>query len=121
MWAWDKTPLDTVYEYAKAMWNGYDIYKACHAELHGWNHENLANFKGCFYPYHEGVVKLLKEKGVWTSAHEEFQKPPLENEARRLKLWAEAKKEAKAKKIKVGSDQWEKLWWDKLTEAGLLR
>lgn len=121
IWAWDKTPVDTVYAYAKAMWEGYDIYKAMHAELLGWNHKNLANIKGCFYPYHQGVVKLLKEKGVWTPAHEEFQKTQLDNEAKRIKLWAEAKKEAKAKKVKVGSVQWKKLWWDKLVKAGLLR
>ena len=121
MWAWDKTSVETVYAYAKAMWESYDIYKSMHAELSGWNHQNLANIEGCFYPYHEGVIKLMKEKGVWTTEHEKFQKTQLDNEAKRMKLWAEAKKEAKAKKIKVGKDQWKKLWWNKLVEAGLLR
>ncbi|MBU1276215.1 MAG: TAXI family TRAP transporter solute-binding subunit [Proteobacteria bacterium] len=121
MWAWDTTPVDTVYAYAKAMWDSYDLYKSRHAELPKWNHENLANVKGCFYPYHEGVVKLLKEKGKWTPAHEKFQKTQLDNEKKRMALWKEAQEEAKAKNIKVGSEQWGQFWWNKLVEKGLLR
>ena len=121
MWAWDKTPEDMVYAYAKAMWDSYDMYKDRHAELPQWNHENLADIKGCFYPYHNGVVKLLKEKGKWTPAHEKFQKTQLSNEKKRMALWGEAQKEAKAKKIKVGSAEWKAFWWDKLKGAGLLR
>ena len=121
MWAWEKTPVDTIYAYAKAMWDSYDLYKSRHAELPHWNHENLANTKGCFYPYHKGVIKLLKEEGKWTAAHEKFQKTQLANEKKRMALWNETKKEAKAKKIKVGSKQWKKFWWDKLIEKGLLR
>lgn len=121
IWAWEKTPGDTVYTYAKAMWESYDFYKSRHAELPHWNHENLANTRGCFYPYHNGVIRLMKEKGVWTPAHEEFQKTQLENEAKRIKLWQEAQKHAKNKKIKSGSDEWKDYWWNKLIEAGLLR
>jgi len=121
MWAWDNTSVDTVYAYAKAMWESYDLYKSRHAELPNWNHENLTNTKGCFYPYHQGVVKLLKEKGKWTAAHEKFQQTQLDNEKKRMALWAAAQKEAKAQKIKVGSPQWAKFWWSKLAESGLLR
>jgi len=121
LWTWSKTPVATVYTYAKAMWDSYDVYKTRHAELPEWNHENLADFKGCFYPYHEGVVKLLKEKGKWTEAHEKFQKAQLENEEKRMALWKEAEKEAATKKIKVGSPEWKKFWWDKLIEKGLLK
>jgi hypothetical protein len=121
MWAWDKTPVDVVYAYAKAMWDSYDIYKSRHAELPYWNHYNLANVKGCFYPYHEGVVKLLKEKGKWTTAHEKFQKTQLDNEKKRMALWKKAQQEAKAKKIKVGSEPWSQFWWKQLSENGLLR
>ena len=121
MWAWDKTSEDKVYAYAKAMWDSYDLYKDRHAELPYWDHETLADFKGCFYPYHKGVVKLLKEKGKWTPAHEKFQQTQLSNEKKRMALWGEALKEAKAKKIKVGSNQWKSYWWDKLKNAGLLR
>ncbi len=121
IWCWDKTPVDTVYEYAKAMWEGYDLYKDVHAELPNWSPETLADPSGCYYPYHEGVVKLLKEKGVWTEDHEKFQQTQLDNEKKRLALWKVAQKEAKDKKIKFGSPDWGKFWWGKLTEAGLLK
>jgi len=45
----------------------------------------------------------------------------MENEAKRMSLWKEAMKEAKAKKIKVGKDKWREFWWNKLIEAGLLK
>jgi len=121
IWCWDNTPLDTVYEYAKAMWEGYDIYKNVHAELPGWNHETLADTTGCFYPYHAGVVKLMKEKGVWTTKHEQFQQTQLDNEKKRMALWKVAQSEAKQKKIALDSPEWGKFWWDKLIAAGLLK
>ncbi len=121
LWAWQTTPVDTVYAFAKGMWDSYDIYKSRHAELVEWSHENLAATKGCFYPYHEGVIKLMKEKGLWTPVQEEFQKKQLDNEKKRMALWNEAKKEAGAKGIEIGSAQWKSFWWNKLIEKGLLR
>jgi len=121
MWAWDRTPVETVYAYAKAMWDSYDLYKSRHAELPNWNHENLANIKGCLYPYHEGVVKLLKEKGKWTPELQKFQDTQLANEKKRMDLWAKALQEGKSKKMKIGSEEWKSFWWNRLKEAGLLR
>ncbi len=120
IWAWDKTPVNVVYSYASAMWDGYDLYKDMHAELPHWNHEILVDSTGCYYPYHEGLIKLLKEKGVWTPELEKFQQEQISNEAKRMKLWEEALGEAEAKKIKIGSDEWKDFWWNKLLEAGLL-
>ena len=121
MWAVDTTPTETVYAYVKAIWESYDDYKNRHAELPFWNHENMVNIKGCYYPYHEGAIKLLKEKGVWTDELEQFQKTQLDNEKKRLALWEASKKEAKAKKIKVGSEEWKAFFWNQLIKAGLLQ
>ena len=121
IWCWDSTPVDTVYEYAKGIWDGYDIYKSVHAELPGWSHESLANTSGCYFPYHAGVIKLMKEKGVWTSKHEKYQQTQLDNEKKRLALWKVAQGEAKQKKIALDSPEWGKFWWDKLSAAGLLK
>ena len=121
LWAWNKTPVDVIYAYCKAMWDSYDIYKDKHPELKYWDHKNLANSTGCFYPYHEATIKLLKEKGAWTAELEKFQQKQLENEAKRMSLWKEAKKEAKKSKIKVGSDKWKDFWWNKLKGANLLK
>ncbi len=119
--AYKKTSDELVYTYAKAMWDSYDIYKSRHVELPHWSHKNLANTKGCFYPYHNGVIRLMKEQGIWSGDDEKFQQKQLDNEAKRIKLWNVAKKEAKAKKIKLGSDKWRQFWWDKLSDAQLLK
>lgn len=121
IWTWAKTPVDTVYAYAKGMWDGYEIYKDVHAELPGWNRETLADPTGCYYPYHDGVVKLLKEKGVWTPELEAYQQAQLEAENKRMALWKVAQSEAKEKKIRVPSDEWSKFWWGRLIEEGLLK
>jgi len=121
MWAMEMTPVDTVYAYAKAIWDSYDDYKGRHAELPEWNHENMANFSGCYYPYHEGAVKLLKEKGKWTDKHEAFQQTQLENERKRMALWEKSKKEATAKNIKIGGDEWKLFFWNQLIAANLLQ
>jgi uncharacterized protein len=121
IWTWAKTPVDTVYEYAKAMWTGYDLYKNVHAELPGWNRETLADTKGCYYPYHDGVVQLLKEKGSWTDHHEKYQQAQLAAEKKRMDLWKVAQKEAQDKKIKIPGPEWSKFWWARLIEAGLLK
>jgi len=112
---------EVVYAYAKAMWDSYDIYKTKHVELPYWSHENLAKTKGCFYPYHKALIKFMKEKGIWTSDHDKFQQKQLDNEAKRIRLWKEAANEAAAKKLKAGSSEWQALWWNKLSEAKLLR
>jgi len=119
--AMETTSDKIIYTYAKAMWESYDIYKAKHVELPHWSHENLARTNGCFYPYHEALVKFMKEKGIWTSEHDKFQQQQLDNEAKRITLWKEALKEAESKKIRAGSREFQDFWWNKLSKAGLLR
>ena len=121
LWAWETTPVDRVYTYSKAIWEGYDLYKDKHPELPHWNHEAAVDTSGCYYPYHDGVIQMLKEKGVWTAELQAFQQRQLDNEAKRMELWKVARNEAKQKKIKIGSEEWNNFWWDKLVEADLLR
>ena len=121
IWAWKTTPVDVVYTFSKAVWEGYEYYKDKHPELPNWNHDTLVDVTGCHYAYHEGVIKMLKEKGAWSDKLEKFQKRQLDNEAKRMALWATAQKEAKKQKIKIGSDAWKDFWWDQLVSADLLR
>ena len=120
-WAWKTTPADLVYAYAKAVWDSYEQYKDKHPELPFWNREMAADTGACHYPFHEGVITLLREKGVWTADHDKFQKRQLDNEARRMALWETAQKEAKKQNIKIGSDAWKDFWWDRLVAEKLLR
>jgi hypothetical protein len=58
---------------------------------------------------------------VWTNQLETYQQSQLEAEKKRMALWKVAQSEANDKKIKGGSPEWSKFWWDKLIEAGLLK
>jgi hypothetical protein len=111
---------ELVYLYAKGTWEGYDIYKNKTVDLAFWDHKAAVNTTGCYYPYHRGYIKLLKEKGVWTAELEEHQKKQVANQASRVALWKKFLAEAGEKKVKVGSEDFKNAWWDKLKEAGLL-
>jgi TRAP-type uncharacterized transport system substrate-binding protein len=121
LWAWENTDEDLVYDYSKGIWDSYDIYKDKHPWLPGWNHETAANFDTCYWPFHPGYIKLLKEKGVWTDKHEEFQRRQLDREAQRLAMWDRAKAEANAKKMKIGSEEYQKMWEKMLLDADLFQ
>ena len=111
---------ELVYLYAKGTWEGYDIYKNKTVDLAFWDHKAAVNTIGCYYPYHRGYIKLLKEKGVWTAELEEHHKKQVANQAARVALWKKFLAEAGEKKVKVGSEDFKNAWWDKLKEAGLL-
>jgi hypothetical protein len=111
---------ELVYLYAKGTWEGYDIYKNKTVDLAFWDHKAAVNTTGCYYPYHRGYIKLLKEKGVWTAELEEQHKKQVANQASRVALWKKFLAEAAEKKVKVGSEDFKNAWWEKLKEAGLL-
>ncbi len=76
---------------------------------------------GCFYPYHKALIKFMKDKGIWTANHDRFQEQQLANEAKRMALWKETLADPSAKKIKMGSPEFQDFWWGKLLQAKLLR
>jgi TRAP transporter TAXI family solute receptor len=120
-WTYDHMDEETVYQYAKGVWDSYDLYKDKHPRLKGWDHKAAADTDTCFFPFHPGLIRLLKEKGVWTAEHEAWQKKQVENEAKRAALWKEAMSAAKNKKIKVGGDAFQAMWKEMLLSKGLYR
>jgi hypothetical protein len=121
IWCWDNTAEELVYAYAKAIWDSYESYRDKHAELAHWTHETLADTESCYAPYHPGVVRLMKEEGVWTPSHERFQKTRLRQETERMALWKRTRKAASRQGIDFHSVEWKETWWKALTAAGLLR
>ncbi|MBM4332581.1 MAG: TAXI family TRAP transporter solute-binding subunit [Deltaproteobacteria bacterium] len=111
---------EMVYLYAKGIWDGYELYKTKTVDLPFWDHKSAVNTVGVYYPYHRGLVKLFKEKGVWTDELEKHQKQQLANQAERVALWKKFLQEAAGMKIKVGSEEFKNAWWERLREAKLL-
>ena len=120
-WSYDNIDADTVYEYAKGIWESYDLYQDKHPRLVDWSHKSAADLNTLMFPFHPGLVRLLKEKGVWTPAHEQFQQTQLNNEAARLALWKDAVAQAGKKDIKVGSPAFGKMWKEMLLSNNLYR
>lgn len=88
VWAYEKTPEDVVYAFCNAMKDSYEDMKKITPDLDGFTFERAASLEGLMMtPFHSGMVKLLKEKGLWTAEHEKFQQ-----EALRLEKEATVKK-----------------------------
>jgi len=57
-----KTPVDTVYNVVKSVFENFDEFKKLHPALANLNPENMIK-DGLSAPLHEGAVKYYKEKG----------------------------------------------------------
>lgn len=92
MTGYDFLDEQLVYTVAKAVWEGYDIFKGQHPKAAEWSPQNATDVLGIPWPAHPGLVRLLKEKGVWTAQHEAWQQAQLKAEQERLAAWAAKKK-----------------------------
>lgn len=63
---------DAVYKATKAVWENYKELAPVHPNLAKWTPETMAG--EVVIPFHDGAIKLYKEKGVWTKELEEMQK-----------------------------------------------
>jgi TRAP transporter TAXI family solute receptor len=67
---------NVVYEVLKAIWQNADKLPRFHALFREWNTAHFASTAAAA-PYHPGAIKWFKEKGVWTSELEAYQKEML--------------------------------------------
>lgn len=72
LWAYDiyligreDLPDEVAYQAVKALWENYKDLGTIHVLLKDWTPEKFAT-KEALVPFHPGVVKFYKEKGVWT-------------------------------------------------------
>ncbi|WP_238366454.1 TAXI family TRAP transporter solute-binding subunit [Mesobacterium pallidum] len=74
---------------------------------------------GALQPIHDGAIRYLKEKGVWTEAHQARQDKLVELAEARVALWQETLAEAKDKGIDVAPDSeaFAELWHAKRDAA----
>jgi len=107
------TDPDLVYQVVKWMDENYDRYKDKAPRLEGMDIDTLVWLsEHAFIPLHEGTIRYLKEKGLWTDAHEVRNQANIE----KLTKWAEAYEaaidEAGEKSIQVhpNDEDWIELW-----------
>jgi hypothetical protein len=108
------TDPELVYRYAKWMDENYDAYKGKFEGCETLSIEDLRDFLDvvCFIPIHDGTVKYLKEKGMWTADDTTMRDWSIELQDRYIEAYEAAIATADEKGIKVRPDneEWVELW-----------
>lgn len=98
---------DTVYNMLKAVDETYPMYKDATAAMPRWD-INKSGVPAIDVPFHEGAIRYLKEKGIWTEEYQAW------NDARTARLnalleaWPKAVAEAEGKSDEEFAQIWEK-------------
>jgi hypothetical protein len=116
------TDPEFIYHLAKWLDENWARYKDLHPWLEQTNLKNLMDkLDTTFIPCHEGLVKYLKELGLWTDAHEQRQK---QNVAQ-VNMYCEASQKAmwladeKGIAVSAKNPEWLELWENYKKEQGL--
>jgi len=114
---------ELIYHLAKWMDESYDDYKGKYltCELLDIDTFKRLVVDMSFVPIHEGVVRYLKEKGMWTAENETRQKKYTALVDQYIKAYADVIKMADEKGIKVDpeNEEWVQLWTDYKKELNL--
>jgi len=113
---------DLVYQFAKWLDENYDLYKDAYSSNHWMDIDNLMTaIEQTYVPCHEGLIKYLKEKGLWTEAHDARQAVNVDLIEQYIKAYAEAIARADAQGIEVSptNDAWHELWTNYKTEIDI--
>ena len=89
------TSAEEVYELVKTLDETYGVYKDSLPEMKGWALEKAA-LPPLSAPVHEGVVKYLKEKGLWQDEHERWNQELVERNRKLIELWKTVLEESKS-------------------------
>lgn len=107
------TSADDVYAMIKAVDETYGMYKDATAVMPRWELSE-AGTPPIDVPFHEGAIRYLKEKGVWTEEHQAWNDQRLE----RLNALRAAWDEAMAEGENMGDEEFAQLW-EKKRQAAL--
>ena len=118
----EETDSELVYHFAKWMDENYDLYK----DNHMWNQfqtiDNLMKIvETWFVPVHDGLIKYLKEKGLWTAAHDARQAQNIELIDRSVDAYQECMDMADDQGIQVApeNEEWLEMWENHKQQLGL--
>lgn len=101
-------PADAVYAFTKALDETFDLYKEGTATMKRWALEKSGK-PAIDVPFHEGAVRYLKEKGIWTAEDEAW------NQARiaRLDALIAAWDEFKPKNADLSAEAFAEAWMER--------
>ncbi len=105
MAAYASVDADTVYELVKAIVETYDQYKDATPALVDWAEDNI-ELMPAGVPYHEGLVRYLKEKGLWTDEAEAKNNELIERSKKLKEAWEEFVNQAQGIGEQEFADKW---------------
>lgn len=87
--SYDHANVNLIYTIVKALDEGHDIFKDVKKPYsEQWTLANTLKYsKPVYVPYHPGLIKYAKEKGLWTDELQKWQENALKSEEKRLKSW----------------------------------
>lgn len=111
-----------VYQLVKWLDEHYDDFKDDFQHAHMMSIGSLKKFldAGALQPLHDGTIRYLKEKGIWTDKYQERQDALVKLATDRVALWQEAMEEGKAKGMRISPEDegFRSLWEQKKKDAG---
>jgi TRAP transporter TAXI family solute receptor len=102
-----------VYQFIKWMDENHDLYKDKSDQCKFMTIDNFAGgIDSTWTPLHEGAIRYLKEKGLWTEAYQARQDYLVDLQQQYIDAYAAALKKADEMKIVVAYDnpEWVELW-----------
>jgi uncharacterized protein len=115
---------ELVYHFSKWLDENYYQYKDAYDSNKYMTIDHLMeSLKTTYVPVHDGLIKYLKEKGLWTAAHEQRQRENIEIFDTYIDAYANAKNLAAEKGITVSptNPEWVTLWETYKVEHGIPR
>lgn len=103
---------DEAYAFTKAIDEAYDLYKGATSVMYRWELERFGT-PPLDVPFHDGAIRYLEEKGIWTEEHQAW------NDARRERLetlraaWGEVVDEGNG----LSDAEFRRLWQTRRDEA----
>lgn len=82
------TKEEEVYAVTKAIVDTYDTYKDASPIMERWQVKNAGAYP-MDAPFHDGAIRLLKEKNVWTPEHQKWQDGLVKRHATLRSAWAD--------------------------------
>jgi len=117
-----ETDPELVYNMVKWLDENYDKYKEGHPYCQYMTIDTLLNLAETDYvPLHQGAVKYLEEKGLWTPAHEARRQQQIDLIAKYIEAYADAIDMADEEGIAVDpkNEEWLELWDNYKKQLGL--